>query len=142
MLVATLREVKPPELNFSLGLRSLTSPLYKPLKLSSDKHLTWKTCFLLVFALAERVSELRSLSYHDWHSFVSDFVAKTQNPLIHDHRFKKFSIPSLDDFAAGDTEDLLLCLIRALRKYLLHTEQYCPKVSSLFISAVKKKWVS
>ena len=44
-----LREVKLPELNPSLVLRSLTFPPYEPLKLSSNKHLTQ----MLALALAK-----------------------------------------------------------------------------------------
>ena len=38
-------------------------------------------------------------------SFTFDFMAKTQNPLIHNSRFKEFMIPSLDDFIDGDETD-------------------------------------
>ena len=71
------------------GLRSLTHPPYEPLKLSSAKHLTWKSCFLLALAPAKRVIELHGLSSRVQHargwksctfSFVPDFVAETQNP--------------------------------------------------------------
>ena len=36
--------------------------------------------------------------------FCHDFVANTQNPLIHNPRFEGFSIPSLDDFVGGDRD--------------------------------------
>ena len=56
------RGIRPPEWNLSLVLRNLTCPPYEPLKLSSDKHLTWKTCLLLALILAKKVSELYDLS--------------------------------------------------------------------------------
>ena len=48
------QEVTPLEWNLFLVLRSLTRPLYERLKLSSDKHLTWKTCFILGLELAQK----------------------------------------------------------------------------------------
>ena len=95
------REVWPPDWNLSLVLRSLTRLPYEPLKLSSDKHLAWKTCFLLALALAKKVSELHGLSFQVCHSrgwqsctfsFLLDFVAKTQNPLAPDPCFDEFTI--------------------------------------------------
>ena len=57
------REVKPPEWNLSMVFRSLTHLPHEPMKLSSDKQLTQKTCFLPALALAERINELHGLSY-------------------------------------------------------------------------------
>ena len=48
-------------------------------------------------------------------SYVPDFVAKTQNPVVHDLRYEEFTIPSLDDFVGGDRDELLLFLIMALK---------------------------
>ena len=56
-------KVKPSEWNLPLFLRSCTRPPHLPLKLSSDKHLTWKTCFSLALTSAKRVSELHGFSY-------------------------------------------------------------------------------
>ena len=53
-----LREIKPLEWNQSLALRNLTHPPYKPLKLSMDKHLSRKTCFLLPSLSVRWVSKL------------------------------------------------------------------------------------
>ena len=61
------REIKLPEWNLSLVLRSLTHPPYEPLKLSSDRHLTWKTFYLLAIVLASWVSEVHDLSYRVRH---------------------------------------------------------------------------
>ena len=58
---------------------------------------------------------MHGLSFCVWHSrewkcctfpFVSDFLAKTQNPLIHDPRFEELTIPFLDDFVNGDGDEL------------------------------------
>ena len=56
------KEVRPLEWNLSLVLRSMTHMSYWPLKLSIDKHLTWKTCFLLAIVLAKQVNKLHNLS--------------------------------------------------------------------------------
>ena len=124
------REIRPPDWNLSLILRCLSRSPFEPLKLASDKHLTWKTYFLLALASAKRFSELHGLSFrvhhlHGWKSctfsFLPDFVAETQNPLVCDSSFEEFSVPSLDDFVGNDRDGLLLCPIWALRKYLYQT---------------------
>ena len=99
------REVKPLKCNWSLVLGSLTRLPYKPIKLSSVKHLTWKTCFLLTLTSAKKVTKLHGLSSCVWHSQgwksctypppppVPDSMTETRNPLIHGPRFKKFTVP-------------------------------------------------
>ena len=57
------KEIKPLERNLSQILRSLTYPPYEPMKLSSVKHQTWKSCFLFALASAIRGSELHGLFY-------------------------------------------------------------------------------
>ena len=94
--------------------------------MSSDKHLTWKTSFLLAHTLAKKIIEFYGLSFHvryslGWKSYtflyVSDFMAKVQNPSVLDLRFDEVTILSLDEFMGGDREELLLCPIRVLEKY-------------------------
>ena len=55
--------------------------------------------------------------------------------------FDEFTIPLLDDFAGGDHDELLLllCPIRALKKYLARTEQYLFGISGLFTSTSQRK---
>lgn len=88
-------------------LTSLTRAPYEPLRQAADRNLTLKVVFLLALALSKRVGKLHGLSYiikhtRDWKSlafeFIPEFVAKTQNPSVHDERFVSFSIPSLGDF--------------------------------------------
>ena len=76
--------------NLSLGLQSLIHPPYELLKLSSDKYLTWKLCFILALVLAKKISEFHGLSFHFRHlhswksctlSFFLDFLAKTRTLL-------------------------------------------------------------
>ena len=99
--------------------------------------------FLLALALVKRVSELHGLSFHVRHlrswrsctiSFFPDFVAKIQNLYVPDSRFDEFLVPSLDDFGVDDGDELLLCRIRALHKYLTWTGQYRPGIEGLFVS--------
>ena len=56
------REVQPPGWNLSLALQSLTHPPHAPMKLSLDKHVARKTCFLFALVLAQRLIELHGLS--------------------------------------------------------------------------------
>ncbi|MGL5405356.1 MAG: hypothetical protein ACRDAX_00930, partial [Propionibacteriaceae bacterium] len=122
------------------------------LRESSDRDLTLKTLFLLALASAKRVGELHGLSYDVRHSrgwgsvtldFVPNFVAKTQKPSIPDDRFESFTIPSLMDFTDNDADEMLLCPVRALRRYLKRTRHLRPECRRLFVSTgVTKKEVS
>ena len=121
-----LREVRPPDWNLSLVLRCLSWPCFEPLKLASDKHLTWKTSFLLTLASAKRVSELHGLSFRVRHSqgwrsctfsFLPD-ISKNQNLSVPVPHFGEFMVRSLDDFVDGDRDEILFCPIRTLKKSL------------------------
>ena len=132
------RKIRPPDWNLLHVFHCLSRPSFEPLKLASDKNLTWKTSFLLALASAKKVSELHGLSFRvrhlrGWRSCTFSFLP--------DSRFEEFSVPSLDDFIGDDRDKLLLCPIQALRKYLLRTEQYCPGIKGLFVSTgrVKKR---
>ena len=125
------REVKPPQWDVTRVLDSLRRPPYEPLKRASDRNLTLKTVFLLALASAKRVGELHALSAKVGHSegwnslsfsFVPDFVAKTQNPSIPDHRFDGFTIPSLKDHTGDDPDEMVLCPVRAVRLYVKRTQ--------------------
>ena len=77
------------------------------------------------------------LSFHlDWIiaalSYVPEFLAKTDTavrPLL-----LSFSIQSLQNFAAGLREDILLCLVRSLREYLRRTSGFVNRPRRLFVS--------
>ena len=121
---------------------------YEPLKVPSDKHATWKTCFLLVLASAKRAIKLHGLSYQVQHSqgwkscafsFVPDFVDKTQNLSRHGSKFEELSIPFSDDFVGGDRDELVLCSIGALRRCLSCAEQYHSEFLNLLASVTNRK---
>ena len=48
-------------------------------------------------------------------------------------------MPSLDDFVGDYRDELLLCLIRSLWKYLSRMEQCRPGIEGLFISTGRRK---
>ena len=94
-------------------LRYLRSPIFEPLTSSSLRDLMRKTLFLVALATTKQVGEMQALShvvsfssYSVGLSYVPEFLAKTKTavrPLP-----CSFSIQSLQDFAAGLPEDLLL----------------------------------
>ena len=51
------------------------------------------------------------VAFHVHHSctfsFLTDFLAKTQNPSVPDSRFEEFLVPSQDDFVGGNRDELL-----------------------------------
>ena len=95
--------------------------------------------FLVSLATAKRVGEIQALSRMVSFSssaagisYVPEFLAKTESavrPLP-----RSFSIQSLQDFAVGLPEELLLCSVRSLREYLRRTSSFvnCPR--RLFVS--------
>ena len=50
-------------------------------------------------------------------SFFPNFVAKTQNPSVCETHFEEFTVPSLADLVDDDRDEMLLCPMRALKKY-------------------------
>ena len=82
----------------------------------------------MLHGLAFRVRHSRSWKSCTF-SFLPGLVAKTQNPFVPDSH-SEFLVPSLDDFIGDDGDELLLCSIRALQKYLSQTEQYCPGIEA------------
>ena len=61
------------------------------------------------------------------------FLTWTLNLSVKDICFSEFTIPSLNDFVDRKREDMLLCLIRAIKQYQFRTEQYCPAYSNRFV---------
>ena len=136
---APSREIRPPSWDLLRVLTFLRSPVFEPLHQSSLWDLSRKTLFLLALATAKRVGELQALSRSVSFSasaagisYVPEFLAKTESavrPLPH-----SFSVPSLGDFAADLTEDLLLCPVRALREYVSRTASFVNRPRRLFVS--------
>ena len=116
-----------PKWNLNLVLNSLTKPPYEPMLSASLKFISWKTTFLVAFATAARIGEIKALdSKHVAHneswSTVTlqthpSFVAKNQDLAV-DNQPRKFTIPALYDFAGPDLPDRLLCPVRSLRYYM------------------------
>ena len=101
----------------------------------------------LVLTTAKRISKLHCLSYQGWRSstfsFLSNFMAKILNPSVYDPRFEEVTVPSLANFVDKDRDEMLLCRVKALKKYFSRMEQPRPACFALFISMIKSmKWVS
>ena len=133
------RAVRPPSWDLEAVLRYLRSPIFDPLASSSLHDLTRKTLFLVALATAKREGEIQAVSRvvsfsssSAGLSYVPEFLAKTETAL---HPLpRSFSIQSLQDFAAGLPEDLLLCPARSLREYLRRTSCFVNRPRRLFIS--------
>ena len=143
-----IRDTQIPKWNLNLVLNSLTKPPYEPMLSASLKHITWKTTFLIAFATAARVSELRALDSQkvahteNWSSVTlqthKSFIAKNQDLAI-DNKPRQFQIPALYDFAGPDLPDRLLCPVRSLRYYLHKAKSLRTKHKrALFISFDKR----
>ncbi|XP_068212671.1 uncharacterized protein [Palaemon carinicauda] len=156
MLIKSFEQSYPPfssrvlQWDVARVLDMLSKPPFEPLKDIVDRNLTLKAVFLLALASAKRVGEIHGLSYEVEHSrgwrdvsfkFVPSFVAKTQNPSVLDPKFEGFSIPAIP--RSVNQDDLKLCPVRAIRKYLKRTANLRPGIKNLFVSTgPSKKQVS
>ena len=116
-----------PKWNLTCVLWSLNKAPYEPLKTADIKYITLKAVFLLTFAAARRRSEIHALSIEEGcfrYDRNSDsitlltqpgFLAKNQLP---ESLPEPIVIPGLSQFCGSDTDDRLLCPVRALRAYL------------------------
>ena len=136
---APVREVHPPSWDLPSVLNFLRSSPFEPLSSASLRDLTRKTLFLISLATAKRVGELQALSHRvslssssAGLSYVPEFVAKTETAIRPLPR--SFEVQSLEDFAAGLPEDLLLCPVRSLSAYLARTSNIANRPRRLFVS--------
>ena len=116
-----LWEISQLDWNLSLVLRSSIHLPYELLKLSSDKHLTWKAWFSLVVTSAKRVSKFVTRKVG---GLVPSFLICGQRPrtplcMIHGSRGLLFQIGLTMD---KDRDKILLCPISALKRFLSRTE--------------------
>ena len=88
----------------------------------------------MLFLLSSSLKGWRSCTF----SLVPDFLAKTQNPSVHDFYFEEFTVPSLVDFVYRDRDEMLLCSIRAIR-YFSRAEQSWPECVSQSVLTTKRK---
>ena len=136
---APCRAARPPSWDLMKVVDYLRSPVFEPLTPCSLCDLTRKTLFLVSLATAKRVGELqafsRVVSFSSTSaglSYVPEFLAKTETavrPLP-----RSFLIQSLQDFAAGLQEELLLCPVCSLREYLRRTSKFINRPRRLFVS--------
>ena len=112
------------------------------------KSVFWRRkLFLLALASAKRIGELHALSYRVSHtrnwgevsfSFVTGFVAKTQDPSSLAPRFEGFSVLALPN-ARNNRNGRLLCPVRAIRVYLDRTAPHRPRCERFFVTAGRSK---
>ena len=112
------------------------------------KSVFWhRKFFLLALASAKRIGELHALSYlvshtRNWgevsFSFVTGFVAKTQDPSSLAPRFEGFSVPALPN-ARNNRNGRLLCPVRAVRVYIDRTAPHRPRCEWFFVTAGRSK---
>ena len=140
-------ELHPPAWDVSLVLQSLTGAPYEPLRTCEERFLAQKTLFLLALASAKRIGELHALSYRVSHtrnwgevsfSFVTGFVAKTQDPSSLAPRFEGFSVPALPN-AGNNRNGRLLCPVQAVKVYLDRTAPHRPRCERFFVNAGRSK---
>ena len=140
-------ELRPPAWDVSLVLQSRTGVPYEPLRTCEERFLAQKTLFLLALASAKRIGELHALSYRVSHtrgwgevsfSFVTGFVAKTQDPSSLALRFEGFSVPALPN-ARNNRNGRLLCPVRAVKVYLDSTAPHRPRCERFFVTAGRSK---
>jgi len=130
-----------PQWDLTVVLDSLRRQPYEPLASASLADLTRKTAFLLALASAARVSSLHGLSglasdislHADsvTINFLPEFRAKTQAANV---RSTPLTVPALSSILAPDDDDIALCPIRSLRKYLNRVKHLRGSRRRLFLS--------
>ena len=128
-----------PPWDLSLVLSFLRGPPFEPLSPCSLCDLTRKVLFLLSLVTTRCVGELQALSSQVassgddlFLSYLPEFWAKTESvvrPLP-----RSFPVRSLRDFVGSLPDELLLCPVRALRRYLSRTASLPSRPRSLFVS--------
>ena len=135
---APRRRIRPPHWDVNVVLSALKKRPFEPMLPSDIKEVTMKTLFLVALATAHRIGELQALSKNvgfgkDGSALVAfspEFLAKTESltrPVARDCRFEALS--SL----TADRDELLLCPVRALKKYLKMTDRP-GRADRLFVS--------
>lgn len=133
---------RTPAWDLFLVLEQLRQPPFEPLAQLDRFHLTWKTVFLVSLATGRRSSEVNHLSGlpADISSqpdgsfllhFLPEFRAKNQRP---EDSSPSVRIPPLSSILAPDDEDVTLCPVRALRRYLEMTRDRPSGCRKLFVS--------
>lgn len=140
-----------PKWNLTCVLWSLTKAPYEPLRAADIKHVTHKAVFLLTFASARRRSEIHALSVQEGcfrHDKNSDsitlltqpgFLAKNQLP---ESFPEPIIIPGLTKFSGSDSDDRLLCPVRALLCYLKKVKPIRAGRNRLFLPIKGSKDIS
>ena len=121
------KKFRPPAWDLNILLDHLREAPYEPLEQASFENLTIKACFLVALATAARISEIHALDvtritfdqHRHGHAHLGlawDFIAKNQQPGQPD---RQFHIPPLSQIVGSeDDQELLLCPVRALRRYI------------------------
>ena len=126
-----------PSWDLSLVLMSLTKAPFEPLKDASLTILTFKAVFLMALASGKRRGEVHAWRFSSlrhkphWKEVTISpspaFLAKNQLASEGPDLIRPVAIPALKPFLSSDlSDDMTLCLIRALRYYLdrtLHRER-------------------
>ena len=133
-----------PKWDLALVLHMLTQPPFEPLEEASQKHLTWKTIFLLALASGKRRSEIHAwtleglLCLGEWDqvqlSPSPSFIAKNQLAKEGPQSVAPVLIPTLHSNQDTEDKDILLCPVRALKTYVERTAESRKDRKLLFVS--------
>ena len=137
---APIREVRPSSWDLNVVLYFLRSSSFEPLTTFSLRDLTCKTLLLLSLATANWVGEIPALVTSCFFLFICRWSVICagvcgQNRSALRPLPRSFEVPSLEDFAAGMPEYLLLCPVRALSAYLDRTSGIVNRPHRLFVSS-------
>ena len=112
-----------PKWDLTLVLLALTRPPYEPLFKCNLRDLTLKTAFLTQLAMAARPGELTKLNrlirvgpHACTLTPVEGATVKSTIPGTV-NLMREVTIPSLLEVTGGDEDEMLLCPVRALRRY-------------------------
>jgi integrase len=137
-----------PSWSLPLVLAKLTQHPFEPLEQCSPRLLTMKTALLIALASGRRVGDLHALSIEEgnlrWEPYGVrliprlNYLAKNESMV---RRAKPIFIPSFSVYAT-EGEDLKLCPVRALKRYVKVTRNKRGDEKQLFVSYQSFKPIS
>ena len=154
-LIKAYFKERPPALNIpqpwdvNKVLDSLKRAPFEPMSIATLKFVTLKTVFLVALATGRRRSELHAFSHASTRSTIRDgneiihvktiasFLTKNQRENSSPDSNRKVLIPSLQEVLGPDlwdSDDKLLCPVRAIKFYLKRTKRLRRDKQLLFIS--------
>lgn len=109
-----------------------------------DQELTLQTLFSLASAFVKRIRKVQYMVFLIWSGTLNPFLlcsrvcGKNSDLPVPDIWIKNFLIPSLWGFTGSDVDNMLLCLVQAIRYYVKRTYIISSVLNTLWFHGIMK----